>query len=86
MQKTGTTTTAADADSQKNAQAIGAHAPKSPTKTSAVPISSSSFASEKRKAIHEKAKLNQRNIIEGKGNKSALSFMYRHQIVLLSLL
>ncbi|KAG0253512.1 sphingosine N-acyltransferase lag1 [Mortierella polycephala] len=41
---------------------------------------STSFASEKRRAIHENAKKSQRSLVEGNGNNSVLSFMYRHQL------
>ncbi|KAI8595146.1 TLC domain-containing protein [Dissophora ornata] len=49
---------------------------KAPSRTT----KSTSFASNKRRAIHENAKRNQRQLVEGKGGKSALSFMYKHQL------
>ncbi|KAF9570858.1 sphingosine N-acyltransferase lag1 [Mortierella alpina] len=55
-----------------------------PTKASLITRSTepatASFASQKRRDIHEKAKKNQRKLVEGKDNKSFLSFMYRHQL------
>ncbi|KAG0083536.1 sphingosine N-acyltransferase lag1 [Podila epicladia] len=75
---TTTTTTASSTSSTTTTKSTTSTTDSSPT--SSPTAKSSSFASEKRRAIHENAKKNQRNLIEGKGKKSALSFMYQHQI------
>ncbi|KAF9973836.1 sphingosine N-acyltransferase lag1, partial [Modicella reniformis] len=75
------TNISSDANSQKFSSKLLESAPSdsSALKTSIRTTRSESLAGEKR-SIHENARSNQRRLIEDKGGKCALAFMYKHQI------